>query len=286
MGFSLGWQGQDWINRAAVLDDELTTTALTERRPAPSKPSCAELPVQTSLSPQTSADQPVPASSSQSTGASPGQRARFVAACGGDEEAGDAMLQRHLDWRAASLPLPADRDVPEWAFTHGRATDGTRILFVLGAKIDLNKGTPAEYALSAAAVVDAIDASLAETERLTVLVDTRGADGWPNPPVWDVIPVARAAAAVLTANYPERVTRIVVYPLPAAATAVWQAFKWVLPTATTSRMVLLAGPAARTSPAPDGLAEYVSCDEIREDLRSRHAALTSCSSDGTGSKEE
>ena len=251
MGFSLGWQGQDWINRAAALDDDLTTTAAA--RAAPPKP------VLTPARP---------------SGAGPGKRARFVAACYGDEGAGDAMLRKHIEWRAESLPLPAEHPVlPDWAFYHGRAKDGTRLLCVLGAKIDLSQGTAAHYALSAAAMWDALEAELTTSEQLTVIVDTRAGDGWTNPPVWDVVPVARAAASVLTANFPGRVRRIVVYPLPSAATAVWQAFRWVLPTATASKIVLLGGPASRASPAPARLAEFVSHDAIREDMRYRHTSL-------------
>lgn len=249
MGFSLGWQGQDWINQAAALDDDSTTTAAARAAQA----------------------KPVPARPGSS---GPGKRARFVAACYGDEDAGDVMLRKHMEWRAESLPLPADHPVlPDWAFFHGRAKDGTRLLCVLGAKIDLSQGTAAQYALSAAAMCDAMEAELTASEQLTVIVDTRAGDGWTNPPVWDVVPVARAAASVLTANFPGRVRRIVVYPLPSAATAVWQAFRWVLPTATASKIVLLGGPASRASPAPAGLAEFVSHGAIREDLRHRHTSL-------------
>ena len=272
LGLSLpgGWQGVQLMQEAAEMEDEGTTTLpRPEAQPSPSSSSSAEdlgsPTVPTGGTPPPVFRQPSPDSRDQ--------RASFVAACGGNEAAGEAMLQEHLRWRASTLPLPASHpELPEWAFFHGTATDGTRIFFVQGARIDPDKGNPTHYALSAAAAIDAEAQQVSATEHFTVVVDTRANDGWANPKIWGIVPVVRECIRVLGANYPERVRRIVIYPLPSAATMVWQAFKVVLGS-YGSKVVLLGGPASRGSPAPDDLIKYVSYEQLREDVRPRHVTL-------------
>lgn len=266
-----GWQGVQLMHEAAEMDDEGTTT-LPRGAATPSSSSSSSS-AEGLGSPMVPTGGVPPAVFSQPSQDSRDQRAPFVAACGGDEAAGDAMLQEHLRWRAATLPLPASHpELPEWAFFHGTTTDGTRILFVNGARIDPSKGGPSHYALSAAAAIDTESQQAAATEQITVLVDTRANDGWANPKIWGIVPVVRECIRVLGANYPERVQRIVIYPLPPAAAMVWQAFKLVLGS-YGSKVVLLGGPASRDSPAPEGLADYVIYEQLREDIRPRHASL-------------
>lgn len=272
LGLSLpgGWQGVQLMQEAAEMDDEGTTTLPRAAAPQPSPSSSSAEDVQSPTEPTGGTP---PLLFPQTSHDSRDQRARFVAACGGDEAAGEAMLQEHLRWRASTLPLPAAHpELPEWAYFHGTATDSTRIFFVQGARIDLGKGNPNHYALSAAAAIDSETQQMSTLERFTVIVDTRAGAGWANPPIWHIVPVVRECIRVLGANYPERVQRIVIYPLPSAATMVWQAFKLVLGS-YGSKVVLLDGPASRDSPAPENLAEYVSYEQLREDIRQRHVSL-------------
>jgi hypothetical protein len=44
-------------------------------------------------------------------------------------------------------------ELPEWLWFHGRAKDGTRILFVQGAMYDLSRGSAEQYTLHTAQVV-------------------------------------------------------------------------------------------------------------------------------------
>ena len=202
------------------------------------------------------------------------ERERFLRARGGDGAAAAAMYAEHLAWRAASLPLAADAPkfgaaLPEWLFFHGTATDGTRITFVQAARYDAEAGSTTAYTLAAAALFDEHLARDGD-EKCTVLVDTRGAEGWANPPATSLVGLIRELTGTLRANFPERMRRLVVYPVPWAATALWTMVQQFLDAETVAKVVLLSGPATRGSPPPPELFEYVALSEIRDDLRPRH----------------
>jgi hypothetical protein len=68
---------------------------------------------------------------------SPAERERFLAARGNDPQAAQEMLEAHLAWRAATLPLREGqprigKTIPEWMFFHGTTRDGTSILWING----------------------------------------------------------------------------------------------------------------------------------------------------------
>ena len=58
-------------------------------------------------------------------------------------------------------------------------------------------------------------------EKITVAVDVRGGGGWSNPSPTSLVPFVRVLSAVLSANFPERLRRMVIFPVPWAAKAVW-----------------------------------------------------------------
>ena len=106
------------------------------------------------------------------------ERARFLAARGGDEALAEEMLTAHLEWRARTLPLPAGSKTIGGGlpvFCKGLASkckEGNRVLLVLGAMYDANAGTNEEYALALAALFDTqLDRN--SDEKVTVLVDCR-----------------------------------------------------------------------------------------------------------------
>lgn len=203
-------------------------------------------------------------------GATPAEWRRFLDARQGDEAAARQMLQAHLDWRRAHLPLSPDalmigRGLPDFVtLLEGHTSrDGVRVLLVLGAMYDATAGSHHEYALALAALFDAsLDRN--SDEKFMVLVDARGGDGWPNPRPWAILPWVRVLAATLSANYPERLKRLVVCPVPWVASAVWTAASAFLDERTAAKVALLSGPAARTEPLPASLDEYMDTSAVEE----------------------
>ena len=210
----------------------------------------------------------------------PVEKRRFLKARDFDEAAAADQLRGYLLWRAEHVP----RDTggrPEWALFHGHAVDGTPILHVYTAMVDLSIGSPADYANDLMAVVDANLPRDSETF-ITVLVDTRGSIGWPNPsPNRNMVKLGQVCGRMLGAHFPERVVRIVVYPVPRIFTGVWMVIKPFMHPNTARKVVLLSGssrPSYSTpdeqSPVPSALNNYVSFpDAFREDKVARHTRM-------------
>ena len=209
--------------------------------------------------------------------ATPAERMRFFTARKQDVVAATRMLASYLDWRRATLPLPASEPafgagLPEWMVLHGKARDDSRIFHVQGAMYDKDLGTPKQYANATAKLFDE-SLSRDSMEKVTMLVDVRGDDAWKNPRGSAFVPVIRELSSLLGNNFPERLKRLILYPMPASGMAVWKFVQPFLDPNTASKVVMVTGPTKRGSPCPVELGEYVSYHEIRPDRRHRHMEL-------------
>lgn len=202
---------------------------------------------------------------------SAGEWQRFLDARNGDPVAAQQMWDAHLVWRQQNLPLPKDapqigkNGMPAFcSFMSSRCKAGSQVLVVLGAMYDNSTLGAEAYALAMAAYIDE-NVPREEPGKFTVLIDARGGDNWPNPRPWSVLPWIRALVSTLTSNFPERLGRLVIYPVPWVATAVWSAASQLLDERTAAKCVMLSGPAARTEPVPEGINEYIT-DELLQEM--------------------
>jgi len=199
------------------------------------------------------------------------ERARFMRARKGKVDAASSMLRAHVEWRAASLPPPADakllgQGLPPWNVMMDKmmACDGTRVLLAMAAMCDPDAGTPAEYALAAAVLLDQ-HLPRNQEELLTIVVDVGGVDGGANIAPSKLFGVIKQLSNVLSNNFPERVKRIVVFPIPLAVRGIWSAVKMFLDPVTASKAVLLAGgDAKRGCRYPKELATYIDMSTVGE----------------------
>ena len=204
----------------------------------------------------------------------PAEQRRFLDARKGDRAGAVRVLKSHLAWREASLPLPASaprigRELPPWVSFDGLALDGTPLLFALGALFDSALGSVMEHVLAIAQVPretaprsrashgastarpsQVLDEHLDRTlpTKITIVIDVRGNRGWPNPPPTELFPTIRALSSTLAPNFPERLARAVVFPVPWIARAIWAAARQFLDPDTASKFVLLGGPDTSNSP--------------------------------------
>ena len=202
---------------------------------------------------------------------SAGEWKRFLDARNGDPVAAQQMWDAHLVWRQQNLPLPKDapqigkNGMPAFcSFMNSRCKAGSQVLVVLGAMYDNSTLGAEAYALAVAAYIDE-NVPREEPGKFTVLIDARGGDNWPNPRPWSVLPWIRALVSTLTSNFPERLGRLVIYPVPWVATAVWSAASQLLDERTAAKCVMLSGPAARKEPVPEGINEYIT-DELLQEM--------------------
>lgn len=208
--------------------------------------------------------------------------ARFLAARQGNVEAATEMYRRSKSWRdemivSGRMATALEKVSPTGFFREcGRAKDGTKILFVQGARYDPNAATSEEYALATAAMLEKLLPAQSE-EKLSVLIDCRAnkAAGWPSLPAYNVVPFLRLAAPVLMDNYPERLVKCVVYPVPWLAASLWGVVRGFLDSGTASKVSIGSGSDSWDAPLPkEELAKVFSHGELlHEDLKLSHRTM-------------
>lgn len=198
------------------------------------------------------------------TTATPAEHARFLNAVDHDAVEADARLDAYLAWRRTHLDDPLARanvptlgdPLPSMLSFTGHALDGSRLAVVFPASYDAELASVEQYVDAIAAAFDR-ELDRASDEKLTLVIDVRGGNGWPNASPTTLIPFARACSNVMGANFPERVRKVVLYPLPWWATAIWAVVAEFLDARTRQKFVLLSGPAARTEPIPLTISEHI-----------------------------
>ena len=191
------------------------------------------------------------------------ERSRFLAARGGDEEAANEMLAAHMEWRRATLTASADapvlgRTLPEFARLldpRVRCRDGRRVCVVIGSMYDSSLASAEDYTMALARMMDA-NLSRDSDEKFTVLIDCRGGDGFANPRPWSLLPWMKSLAYTLAPNFPERLGRMVITPVPWVAKALWVAASQILDEKTAAKCGPISGPASRRDPLPAELDQF------------------------------
>ena len=167
---------------------------------------------------------------------------RFLVARKGNLEQATTMMRSAVDWHSSYFPSKRHEIVPALKtgcfFSHGKALDGTPILFMRGAFYSSKVATPLQYVLAAAYVIDTV---LAESDQIcvTVLVHACSVKGAPNESA--DINFIKLFVQILSDNYPERLKRLVIYPFPWLSRALWGIIKMFMDKRTQEKVVLIPG---------------------------------------------
>ena len=204
--------------------------------------------------------------------------ARFAAARPGKPADALKLYKRYRKWRRedgaadalGAVAQPAEARDAQFAALGGRVGEFP-VLLVEGARYALDVPAEAYVALLCRRMDEAL-ASDAST-RLVVLIDARAGTGWPNPSALKLVGFLRLCASAIPNRYPERLRRVVVYPLPGWAKTLIGLVTRLLEPVTRDKIEVLAGSDSKDAPCPAGLAEHVALDAIPEHARARHAAL-------------
>ena len=116
--------------------------------------------------------------------------------------------------------------------------DGSRIFHLVPARLDLTLASAQVYALAAALYLDR-RLSRHTTEKISLICDVRGGDGWANPTPWSLLPFIRATSSLLGHHFPERLKRFVLFPMPSSAVWIWSAAKKFVDVDTASKVVVV-----------------------------------------------
>ena len=142
-----------------------------------------------------------------------------------------------------------------------RCKDGTRILHILPFRLDLSIATAQTYSLAAALYLDR-RLSRSSLEFITLFVDVRGGRGWSNTTPWSTLPFIQSTASLLGSHYPERLSKLVLVPMPKSAIWVWSAAQKCLDPNTASKVVVVSSSGDGSSGLPDKLNEFISKESL------------------------
>jgi hypothetical protein len=148
-------------------------------------------------------------------------------------------------------------------------TNGKRLILVLPAMVDRKLATSETYALAMAFYLN-LKFDRNDEEKLAVVIDVRPGDGWPNQLAITMVGFVRKVATMLQGFFPERLEKLVIFPIPMAALMIWQAMKTFVRNDTMDKLVLVPGPAGSASPVPrEVLKNYVDVEilDLMEEKR-------------------
>lgn len=171
-----------------------------------------------------------------------------------------------MDWRCASeKALSYDEGHPDFlpsvlpqlvriltvpgSNEHMRDHDGHRILHLLPAQMDPHIASHETFALCIAFYLER-KLGRDTMEKMTVVIDVRAGKGWANPRPNKLIPFIKRISSLMERNFPERLAKSILFPLPRAATVIWGVIKNFLDPNTAEKIAVIAGNAATESPPP------------------------------------
>jgi len=208
--------------------------------------------------------------------AAPSELHRFCRARPDSSDEASEMYRSHLQWRqgpgAKEKLLQAALDIPpKYIRPAGHALDNTPILFVQGALYD-PEVEPDKYMLACAHALDSM-LSADDDRKVTILIDVRPGEGWKNVSAHKMMPFFRLACKVLPNNYPERVQKVVIYPMPGIVGLLWSTVRCLLPLETRKKFHVLSGSASVGAPCPPELREVISLADLPLDVQKTHQNL-------------
>lgn len=134
---------------------------------------------------------------------------------------------------------------------------GYRIFHIRPGKMDDNLVSLETYALAIALYLDR-KLQRDSFERVTVMIDTRGGEGWRNLNAAQLIPFIQHTSKLLLSMFPERLGLSIVYPVPFALAWIWNVVRRCLDPVTAEKICLLTGPARiHSCPPYDQLVQYI-----------------------------
>lgn len=229
------------------------------------------------------------------------ERERFLKACNGSLERASEKLGNFLEWKSRySIPGAVEKetaigDLETWRMAsesamraqgyysanptelhlpriarmydlHGvpyRDLKGRRMIQIIPGQMDERIVSLKTYALTVALYIDRV-LPRNSLEKVTVLIDARGGNGWRNLNAVQLMPFIKHTSHLLLQLFPERLAHAQVYPVPHALSWIWTAVSACIDPVTRQKISLLTGPATIVSPIPAEQMElYIGPDTVR-----------------------
>ncbi len=126
---------------------------------------------------------------------------------------------------------------------------GNRILQLLPAQMDPTVASPETFQLCIAFYLER-KLSRTSSEKLTVTIDVRGGHGWSNPKPNKLVPFIKSVSKCMEQNFPERLERSVLFPMPRAAAVLWGMIRRFLDPNTANKIKVISGNAGTDAEPP------------------------------------
>lgn len=249
----------------------------------------------------------------QVPGATAAERLRFYVAANCQRESAAKALRSYQEWRVG-LSLPegelsqsftgnVDEDhwnvavakafrvhgiqyeqqrVPQFARTYetdvGKSlcdSQGARIVHMIPGFIDDRVCAQVVYATVLACYLDE-KLHRESSEKITVILDVRGGEGWRNLHVTNQLPFVQHTCQLLLKMFPERLSRAVVFPIPSSFVWLWTIISRCMEKKTREKVAVLAGTATIKAPPPmDQMVAFMTEETAHRLEQERVAAFVS-----------
>lgn len=178
------------------------------------------------------------------------------------------LYQDYVTWRAAHGQLPqlaqAYSSIPPKVVngiqSTGFAKDGTPVIYMELARYDIN-AQPADTYVSAFCHLMDETYSRDVEGHLTVVIDVRTIEGMFNPKPMALMPFIKQGIKILPRMYPDRMKRIVVYPVPWMASMLVSMVKRMLDENTREKLMVVAGD-EKSLDCPEELNNYLTLESL------------------------
>lgn len=155
----------------------------------------------------------------------------------------------HADSLPSMLPQLARILTIPGSDEHLRDHSGNRILHLLPAQMDPHIAADSTFSLCIAFYLER-KLGRNSAEKMAVVIDVRGGHGWANPKPGKLIPFIKKVSSIMERNFPERLSKSILFPMPRAAAMLWKMIKLFLDPNTAEKIVVVSGYAHNDSPPP------------------------------------
>mmetsp|Transcript_65635 Transcript_65635/g.97200 ORF Transcript_65635/g.97200 Transcript_65635/m.97200 type:complete len:871 (+) Transcript_65635:150-2762(+) len=155
----------------------------------------------------------------------------------------------------------ADARVPQIVFSNSiDSSDGgkmtKKIIHVLPGRLDLGLASPDAYAQAVAIFLEKKQ-DRESLEKIDIVIDVRGAKGWANPKPTAVLPFVKTVSSLLGSNFPERLDRCILFPLPRVMSPLWNMARKFLDEDTANKIHVCFGGGGHDDPIPSSVGQHL-----------------------------
>jgi hypothetical protein len=174
------------------------------------------------------------------------------------------------DYESKAVTYPAAMPTSVFA-KGGKAVDGTSAFFVQGALFDPAAADNETYGHLAASQMAKIYADDTDLSLTTFFLDIRTDPSFANPAGFSLLPLFKTLLSMINDHNPMRMKSLVMYPVtPMLSWTISNILRLVCDAETRKKIILVKATDISGDPAPAGLWEYISLDQLPVETRQFH----------------